>query len=79
MLETTDGFHMKKKVQKKTHVSDRVSQAFCHVTSKLGIDMCVTSKPVFAKGEPDIKSQLNKTSGCFTISQLCKSLDLLPS
>jgi hypothetical protein len=44
-----------KQKKKKPLVSDRVSQAFCHVTSKLGIDMCVISKPVFAKGEPDIK------------------------
>lgn len=49
------------------------TQAFCHVTSKLGIDMCVTSRPVFAKGEHNIKSQLNKTTGCFTLAS-CANL-----
>lgn len=50
----------------KAHVSDRVSQAFCQLTNKLGIDICVTSKPVFAKGEHNLKSQKNKTSRYFT-------------
>lgn len=59
------GFRLRIKYRK-THVSDRVSQAFCRVTSKLGIDICVTSKPAFAKGDHDIKSQMNTTSRYFT-------------